>query len=156
MRHPSNNNNNIQKNVNQNEKEENEKKEKKESKTKNNSEKNEKEDLDYEKFLEDGGFVGETITDRASTFQAHAIKIKNKNEFEFYRKCLLSQKKIKKATHNITAYRYINEDTNEIIEDYNDDGEHGAGIRVLGVLQKMELINLFVMVTRWYGGIHLH
>ena len=120
-------------------------------------EKEEKEkESDYEIFFKDGGFVGETIIDRASTFQAHAIKIKNKKEVDFYKKCLLSQKKIKKATHNITIYRYLNEDTNQIVEDYDDDGEDGAGFRVLGVVQKMKLINLFVMVTRWYGGILLH
>ena len=110
----------------------------------------------YEKFLEDKGYVGETIIDRASIFQAHAIKIKNKEEAEFYKKCLLSHKKIKKATHNITIYRLINKKTKQITEDYNDDGEDGAGYRLLGIIQKMKLVNLFVMVSRWYGGILLH
>ena len=110
----------------------------------------------YDKFLKDKGFVGETIIDRASTFQAHAIKIKNKKEAEFYKKCLLSQKKIKKATHNITIYRFINKETEQIVEDYNDDGEDGAGYRLLGIVQKMKLVNLFVMVSRWFGGTLLH
>ena len=110
----------------------------------------------YEKFLEDKGFVGETIIDRASIFQAHAIKIKNKEEAEFYKKCLLTQKKIKKATHNITIYRLIDKETKQINEDYNDDGEDGAGYRLLGIIQKMKLVNLFVMVSRWYGGVLLH
>jgi len=110
----------------------------------------------YEKFLEDGGFVGETIIDRASIFQAHAIKIENKKEADFYKKCLLTQKKIKKATHNITIYRLFNKDTKQITEDYNDDGEDGAGYRLLGIIQKMKLVNLFVMVSRWYGGTLLH
>jgi len=110
----------------------------------------------YEKFLEDGGFVGETIIDRASIFQAHAIKIENKKEADFYKKCLLTQKKIKKATHNITIYRLINKETKQITEDYNDDGEDGAGYRLLGIIQKMKLVNLFVLVSRWYGGTLLH
>lgn len=110
----------------------------------------------YDKFLKDKGFAGETIIDRASTFQAHAIKIKNKKEAEFYKKCLLSQKKIKKATHNITIYRFINKETEQIVEDYNDDGEDGAGYRLLGIVQKMKLVNLFVMVSRWFGGTLLH
>ena len=128
-------------------KKENEKKDK--EKEKNN-------DYNYDKFLEDEGFVGETIIDRASIFQAHAIKIKDKKEAEFYKKCLLTQKKIKKATHNITIYRFINEETKQITEDYNDDGEDGAGYRLLGVVQKMKLVNLFVMVSRWFGGVLLH
>ena len=118
--------------------------------------KGENNEYNYEKFLEDKGFVGETITDRASIFQAHAIKIKNKKEAEFYKNCLLTQKKIKKATHNITIYRYINKETEQIVEDYNDDGEDGAGYRLLGIIQKMKLVNLFVMVSRWYGGTLLH
>ena len=123
---------------------------------KNEYKKEESNEYNYDKFLEDKGFVGETITDRASIFQAHAIKIKNKEEADFYRKCLLTQKKIKKATHNITIYRFINKKTEQIVEDYNDDGEDGAGYRLLGIVQKMKLVNLFVMVSRWYGGILLH
>ena len=155
LRHPSTNNDNIL-----NKDKITKKNEKNVEKIKIKDKKEEKEEKekesDYEIFFKDGGFVGETIIDRASTFQAHAIKIKNKKEVDFYKKCLLSQKKIKKATHNITIYRYLNEDTNQIVEDYDDDGEDGAGFRVLGVVQKMKLINLFVMVTRWYGGILLH
>ena len=155
LRHPSTNNDNIL-----NKDKITKKTEKNVEKIKIKDKKEEKEEKenesDYEIFFKDGGFVGETIIDRASTFQAHAIKIKNKKEVDFYKKCLLSQKKIKKATHNITIYRYLNEDTNQIVEDYDDDGEDGAGFRVLGVVQKMKLINLFVMVTRWYGGILLH
>ena len=122
-------------------------------KKKENDDNNE---YNYDKFLKDKGFVGETIRDRASTFQAHAIKIKNKKEAEFYKKCLLSQKKIKKATHNITIYRFINKEKEQIVEDYNDDGEDGAGYRLLGIVQKMKLVNLFVMVSRWFGGTLLH
>ena len=126
--------------------------------TKNQKSKKEEEDnnYSYEKFLKDKGLVGETITDRASTFQAHAIKIKTKKDAEFYKKCLITQKKIKKATHNITIYRLINKETKQITEDYNDDGEDGAGYRLLGIIQKMKLVNLFVMVSRWYGGTLLH
>ena len=158
LRHPSTNNDNIlNKDKITKKTEKNIEKIKINNKKDKKEEKEEKEkESDYEIFFKDGGFVGETIIDRASTFQAHAIKIKNKKEVDFYKKCLLSQKKIKKATHNITIYRYLNEDTNQIVEDYDDDGEDGAGFRVLGVVQKMKLINLFVMVTRWYGGILLH
>jgi putative IMPACT (imprinted ancient) family translation regulator len=49
----------------------------------------------------------------------------------------------------------MDENGNEI-EDYDDDGEHEAGFKLLGIVQKMKIINLFVMVTRWYGGTLLH
>ena len=156
LRHPSNNNNN--KNHSNNKTKENKEinKQLKNLNINDFSKKEENKEYNYEKFFEDGGFVGETITYRASTFQAHAIKIKNKKEVDYYRKCLLSQKKIKKATHNIIIYRYIDKDTKLIVEDYDDDGEKEAGFKLLGIVQKMRLLNLFVMVTRWYGGTLLH
>ena len=158
QRHPSNNHNNKNKNIDKENKSLKKGADKKQDNiNKGDNDENEKNiDYNYEKFFEDGGFVGETIIDRASTFQAHAIKIKNKKEVDFYRKCLLSQKKIKKATHNIIIYRYFDKEKNIIVEDYDDDGEHEAGFKLLGIVQKMKIINLFVMVTRWYGGTLLH
>ena len=158
QRHPSNNHNNKNKNIDKENKSLKKGVDKKQDNiNKGDNDENEKNiDYNYEKFFEDGGFVGETIIDRASTFQAHAIKIKNKKEVDFYRKCLLSQKKIKKATHNIIIYRYFDKEKNIIVEDYDDDGEHEAGFKLLGIVQKMKIINLFVMVTRWYGGTLLH
>ena len=158
QRHPSNNHNNKNKNIDKENKSLKKGTDKKQDNiNKGDNDENEKNiDYNYEKFFEDGGFVGETIIDRASTFQAHAIKIKNKKEVDFYRKCLLSQKKIKKATHNIIIYRYFDKEKNIIVEDYDDDGEHEAGFKLLGIVQKMKIINLFVMVTRWYGGTLLH
>ena len=157
LRHPSNNNEKTSKKEEKhNNKIANDLKKNSINSKENQKEENEEKDSNYEQFFKDGGFVGETIIDRASIFQAHAIKIKNKEEVDFYKKCLLSQKKIKKATHNITIYRYKKEETNQMVEDYDDDGEDGAGFRVLGVIQKMKLLNLFVMVTRWYGGTLLH
>ena len=158
QRHPSNNHNNKNKNIDKENKSLKKGADKKQDNiNKGDNVENEKNiDYNYEKFFEDGGFVGETIIDRASTFQAHAIKIKNKKEVDFYRKCLLSQKKIKKATHNIIIYRYFDKEKNIIVEDYDDDGEHEAGFKLLGIVQKMKIINLFVMVTRWYGGTLLH
>lgn len=109
----------------------------------------------YNEFFKSGGIVGETIIDRASVFQAHAIKIHNKTDIQLYRSYLLSQRKIRRATHNISAYRFINS-KNEIEEDFDDDGESEAGIRLLGIIKKMKFVNLFVNVSRWYGGILLH
>jgi len=40
-------------------------------------------------------------------------------------------------------------------EDRDDDGETGAGDKVLYLLQRMNVVNVVVMITRWFGGIHL-
>lgn len=57
------------------------------------------------------------------------------------------------ATHNCWAY--ILRENN--IQRYNDDGEPQgtAGIPILEVLKKEEIVNVAVVVTRYYGGIQL-
>ena len=40
-------------------------------------------------------------------------------------------------------------------QDYDDDGESAAGGRLLHLLQLMDVWNVVVVVTRWYGGVHL-
>ena len=37
----------------------------------------------------------------------------------------------------------------------NDDGESGAGMVILRMLERAELRQHLIVVTRWYGGKHL-
>ena len=63
---------------------------------------------------------------------------------------------IEKATHNIYAYRYSdNKSKGNLSEGFDDDGENEAGIRLLGILQKMKVINVLMVVSRWFGGTHI-
>jgi len=39
--------------------------------------------------------------------------------------------------------------------DYDDDGETQAGARLKHLLDILELENVLVVVSRWYGGTHL-
>lgn len=71
---------------------------------------------------------------------------------------LLSNGKIARATHNMLAYRIRGSDSlpgSGILQDCDDDGETGAGSRMLHLLQILEVMDVAVVVTRWYGGIHL-
>ena len=58
-----------------------------------------------------------------------------------------------KARHNVWAYRLRSGD----ISRYSDDGEPQGtgGIPVLSVLQKAELTDICVVVTRYFGGVLL-
>lgn len=95
-----------------------------------------------------------TITDKKSIFQAHVCKIYNSDDAKLVTTWLkMSNNKILNATHNITAYRIKKE--KYLASDCDDDGEKAAGSRLLHLLDMMKVENLFVMVTRWYGGIHL-
>lgn len=107
----------------------------------------------YEDFLADGGLKGEAITDRGSTFQAHVIKITNFASVNKYLDYLKSNNRIQKATHNMLAYRITESKTGKsFTEGFDDDGENGAGIRLLGFLQKLKVTNIMVVVSRWFGG----
>lgn len=61
-----------------------------------------------------------------------------------------------KANHHVTAYRYFN-DEGQLIEHGKDDGEPSgtSGMPCLKVLQGRDLINVAVIVTRYFGGTKL-
>ena len=61
-----------------------------------------------------------------------------------------------KANHHVTAYRYLN-DEEQLIEHGKDDGEPSgtSGMPCLKVLQGRDLINIAVIVTRYFGGTKL-
>ena len=41
------------------------------------------------------------------------------------------------------------------MQDFHDDGEGGAGIKIMHLLQDSNVRNVLVIVSRWYGGILL-
>ena len=61
-----------------------------------------------------------------------------------------------KAVHFVYAFRYLNE-LGQIVEDKSDDGEPKgtSALPCLNVLRGGELINLAVIVVRYFGGIKL-
>lgn len=61
-----------------------------------------------------------------------------------------------KANHHVNAYRYLN-DEDQLIEHGKDDGEPSgtSGVPCLKVLQGRDLINVAVIVTRYFGGTKL-
>ncbi len=62
------------------------------------------------------------------------------------------RKQYKDATHNCFAYIIL--ENGVLKERYSDDGEPSgtAGMPILEVLRREELLNLLVVVTRYYGG----
>lgn len=65
------------------------------------------------------------------------------------------KKKYFDARHNCIAYRVIEQE--RVIEKSSDDGEPSgtAGAPMLSILQKNNLVNVLVIVTRYFGGILL-
>ncbi|ORX34381.1 ribosomal protein S5 domain 2-type protein [Kockovaella imperatae] len=99
----------------------------------------------------------EPIVDRKSTFVGHAVRITDEREVPLIIHELLSDKKIARAAHPaIFAYRVVRDVGGAAgkvtTTDHDDDGETQAGSRLKHLLEILELDNVLVVVTRWYGG----
>lgn len=94
---------------------------------------------------------GPLLTDRKSTFQAHLARVTSQEQVEYVLQSLLSINKIARATHNMYAWRIRDPNTNKLICDQDDDGERAAGNCLAELLASMDVDNVIVVVTRWYG-----
>lgn len=94
-----------------------------------------------------------TLTEKKSKFIANLIKIETQEEAEEVIKQY--KKKYHDGRHNCIAYRVF--ENNQIIEKSSDDGEPSgtAGAPMLNILQKNNLCNVLIIVTRYFGGILL-
>lgn len=87
-----------------------------------------------------------------STFIARCAPVSSPQQAAQYLQHLLaSDKRVRAATHNITAWR-IRGPNGTSFQDCDDDGETAAGGRLLHLMQLMDLWDTMVVVTRWYGG----
>ncbi|XP_070386882.1 protein IMPACT-B-like isoform X2 [Dermacentor albipictus] len=101
-------------------------------------------------------FHGGTLEDRRSVFQGHLAEVHSVREVEQVLDELKTNKKIAEATHNIWAYRLLQTEPRTVMcKDSEDDGETYAGNRLLHLLDILDVTNVLIVVTRWYGGIHL-
>ncbi len=106
-------------------------------------------------------FTSSPITVSKSVFVGHACRVTDPLEVPLVVHRLLSDKKNAKATHPVIhAYRISKSaaataGSTVILADNDDDGETAAGGRLAHLLQILELEDVLVVVTRWYGGILL-
>ncbi|KAJ1719877.1 hypothetical protein LPJ53_005434 [Coemansia erecta] len=91
---------------------------------------------------------------KKSVFVAHVARVRNANDVQLVLDTLMQDKKIAQATHNILAYR-VRLENGSISQDNDDDGETAAGKRLGHLLQLLDIADIMVVVTRWYGGVHL-
>lgn len=97
--------------------------------------------------------------DRGSKYAAASFPVSSEAEFEQGMKELLRPKRFRDADHHIAAYRIMNPDGS--LSEFKNDGyrspskETGAGVMVLEIMRQRKAVNRCVVVTRWYGGVHL-
>ena len=93
------------------------------------------------------------IIQKKSKFIANIFYVENEEEAEERIKEI--KKKYYDARHNCYAYRIKTK--NGIVQKQSDDGEPSgtAGAPMLNILEKREILNIVVIVTRYFGGILL-
>ena len=95
------------------------------------------------------------IIDRKSKYTVVWWYITKKENIKEFLWDLLNDKYFKKATHNTYAYRVKLENWS-ILEGKNDDWETGAWNCILRELQRENMVNTIVIVTRYFWWIHLN
>ncbi|MCI8411828.1 MAG: YigZ family protein [Clostridia bacterium] len=106
-----------------------------------------------EKFITIKENVQIEIVEKKSKFIANFFYVESAQQVENIIK--QTKKKYFDARHNCIAYRII--ENGQLIEKFSDDGEPSgtAGAPMLNILQKNELVNVLIIVTRYFGGILL-
>ena len=128
--------------------------------------------------------LSDVLTEKKSVFIARAAVVASPAQAKlFLRHLLASDKKVARATHNITAWRIKAASASAssssapggggkhsqhqseasakdaraeaVYQDCDSDGETAAGGRLLHLLQLMDVWDVMVVVTRWYGGVLL-
>jgi len=94
--------------------------------------------------------IQNVLTDRGSRYAVSGGLAADTNDAKSFLKKLCTKKKYAKATHNTWAV--IFRDGTRV---KNDDGESGAGAIILQMLEREAIVDHIVVVTRWYGGVHL-
>ncbi len=94
--------------------------------------------------------IEHVLTDKGSKYAVSGGKVTSRAEAATFIKELKRKKKFAKATHNTWAVVFAD---GEQVK--NDDGESGAGAIILRMLEREEMFDHIVVVTRWYGGTHL-
>lgn len=89
------------------------------------------------------------ITDRGSKYAVSGAPCRNAQEAKGILRELKRNKKFAKATHNTWGLLCADGPVK------NDDGESGAGMVILRMLEREGVRDHIIIVTRWFGGKHL-
>lgn len=90
--------------------------------------------------------LGVVLTDRGSRYAVTGASVTSRAEVDQVLATLKKDRSYAKATHNTWAALLP---TGALKA---DDGESGAGMVILRMLEREELRDHIIIVTRWYGG----
>ena len=90
------------------------------------------------------------LRDRGSRYGAAVGVVSSRAEIDAFLAALRRRRKFDKATHH--SWPALLAGVGPL---KNDDGEAGAGAVILKMLEREGVSDRIVVVTRWYGGVHL-
>jgi len=90
--------------------------------------------------------LGVVLSDRGSRYAVSGAPVASRAEIDAVLAALKSDRAYAKATHNTWAALLPSGALKA------DDGESGAGMVILRMLERADLEGHVVIVTRWYGG----
>ncbi|CAJ1932796.1 unnamed protein product [Cylindrotheca closterium] len=92
----------------------------------------------------------------SETMQSHVASVSCMEHVDWVLHHLLFDvKKVDQASHNMIAYRFTDQATGRLVSDSDDDGEKGSGSKLASLLELTGVEDCIVVVSRWYGGVHL-
>jgi putative IMPACT (imprinted ancient) family translation regulator len=94
--------------------------------------------------------IDRVVSDRGSRYAVSGGLVAGRAGVDAFLAALKADKKYARATHN--SYAVILSDDGPL---RHDDGEAGAAAVILKMLEREGLTDCVVVVTRWYGGVHL-
>lgn len=94
--------------------------------------------------------LGIILTDRGSKYAVSGVAVKDRDAVDAALKALKRDKAYAKATHNTWGVQLSDGTPLK-----GDDGEAGAGMVILRMLEREGMQDHMIIVTRWYGGKHL-
>ncbi|KNG93621.1 YigZ family protein [Pseudaestuariivita atlantica] len=94
--------------------------------------------------------INPVFTDRGSKYAVSGLPVRSRADIDAALKHLKKTKVFAKATHN--TWGAVLSEGGPI---KGDDGEAGAGLVILRVLEQEGVTDHLVIVTRWFGGTKL-
>jgi len=93
----------------------------------------------------------EPIVDRKSSFVGRACRITSPDQVPLVISYLLSDRRIARAAHPV-IHAWRCQVGNVLHQDNDDDGEAAAGGRLAHLLQILDVNNVLIVVSRYFGG----
>ncbi len=94
--------------------------------------------------------IKNVVNDRGSKYAVSGGSVVSREAVDAFLKDMKKDKKFARATHNTWAV--LQRDGTPL---KSDDGEAGAGMVIVRMLERAQLFDHVIVVTRWYGGKHL-